>query len=101
LPDGEDFAPLGLFLGRIWHDDAAHGLFAFLEALNDETVVKRSDFHVTPGLVVEMARAWLGIGQAPVRRRDISQGTRRSARSLFRTAHRLARMSGTMLWLEV
>jgi hypothetical protein len=39
---------LGLFLGGVGHDDAANGLFAFLETLNDETVVKRCDFHVTP-----------------------------------------------------
>ena len=47
LPDGEHFAALGLLLGGIGHDDAANGLFAFLETLNDETVVKRSDFHVS------------------------------------------------------
>src|SRR4030095_10396899 len=47
LPDGEHLAALRLLLGGIGHDDAANGLFAFLETLNDETVVKRSDFHVS------------------------------------------------------
>ena len=47
LSDGEHLAPLRLLFGGIGDDDAANGLFAFVETLNDETVVQWSDFHVS------------------------------------------------------
>src|SRR6185436_19488296 len=49
--DGEDLAPLRFLFGAIRDDDAAHGLFAFVEALNDQAVVQWCDFHVAPDLV--------------------------------------------------
>ena len=51
-PDGEDLASLWFLFGAVGDDDAADALFAFVEALNDETVVQWCDFHVTPDLVV-------------------------------------------------
>ena len=36
LPHGEHLASLGLLLGGIGHDDAANGLFAFVETLIDK-----------------------------------------------------------------
>src|SRR5688572_17428763 len=41
----QDLALLWLFLGGIRNDDGARALSRFLEALNDETIVKRSDIH--------------------------------------------------------
>ena len=42
---GDDLALLGLFLGGVGDDDPADLLFAFLDALNDDAVVQRSDVH--------------------------------------------------------
>ena len=42
---GDDLALLGLFLGAVGDDDPADFLFAFLEALNNDAVVQRSDVH--------------------------------------------------------
>ena len=44
-PDGHDLALLRLFLGAVGDDDPPDSLFAFLEALNDDAVVQRSDVH--------------------------------------------------------
>ena len=42
---GDDLALLGLFLGGVGDDDPADFLFAFLDALDDDAVVQRSDVH--------------------------------------------------------
>src|SRR5713226_8451755 len=42
---GDDFALLRFFFGRVGDDDPADFLFAFLEALNNDAVVQRSDVH--------------------------------------------------------
>src|SRR3989442_435632 len=42
---GDDRALLRLFLGGIWNDDPAHSLFGFVEALNHNAVVQRSQMH--------------------------------------------------------
>src|SRR6266545_433392 len=43
--DGGDLALRGLFLGGIRNDDAASGFFLGLNALDDDTVVKRTELH--------------------------------------------------------
>ena len=43
--DGDDFALLRLFLGGVGDDDSADFLFAFLDALDNDAVVQRSDVH--------------------------------------------------------
>src|ERR1700704_3073869 len=43
--DADDLALRGLFLGGIRNDDAAGGLFFGLNALDDDTVVKRAELH--------------------------------------------------------
>ena len=42
---GDDFALLRLFLGGVGDDDPADLLFAFLDALDNDAVVQRSDVH--------------------------------------------------------
>ena len=49
---GDDLALLGLFLGGVGDDDPADLLFAFLEALNNDAVVQRSDVHALSPSVV-------------------------------------------------
>src|SRR5882762_10879106 len=44
--DGDDLAFHRLFLGRVRNDDAALGLAFFLDALDHDTVVKRTELHV-------------------------------------------------------
>ena len=44
-PDGDDLALLRLFLGGVRDDDPADFLFAFLDALDNDAVVQRSDVH--------------------------------------------------------
>src|SRR5262245_38368332 len=41
----DDFALLWFFLGGVGDDDPADLLFPFLDALNDDAVVQRSDVH--------------------------------------------------------
>src|SRR6478736_1472032 len=65
LASGDHPAALGLLLGGLWHDDAANRLFALVETLDDETVVKRCDFHVTP-------RSGRRMGRAPPRREAVA-----------------------------
>src|ERR1700739_2723346 len=43
--DGDDFALRGLFLGGIGNDDAAGCFFFGINALNDDAIVKRAEFH--------------------------------------------------------
>ena len=43
--DGEHLALLRLFLGGVGDDDPAYLLFAFIQALDNDSVVKRSDIH--------------------------------------------------------
>src|SRR6516225_5011288 len=43
--DGDDFALGGFFLGGIGNDDAAGGLLLGADALDDDTVVKRTKLH--------------------------------------------------------
>jgi hypothetical protein len=43
--DGDDLALLGLFLGGVRNDDAALGLLFFLDALDDDAVVQRTELH--------------------------------------------------------
>src|SRR6478752_2270427 len=44
--DGDYFALLGLLFRRVGDDDSADLLFAFLDTLDDDAVVKRSYLHV-------------------------------------------------------
>src|SRR5689334_11796277 len=46
--DGDDLALRGFFLGGIRNDDAASGFFLGLNALDDDTVVKRAELHGNP-----------------------------------------------------
>src|SRR5687768_7199442 len=43
--DGHDFALLRLLLGAVRDDDAAHALFFFFNALDDDAVVQWSHLH--------------------------------------------------------
>ena len=52
--DGDDLALLRLFLGGVGDDDPADLLFAFLEALDDDAVVQRSDVHAVCSVVCEV-----------------------------------------------
>ena len=45
VADSDDLALLRLFLGGVGDDDSADFLLAFLDALNDDAVVQRSDVH--------------------------------------------------------
>src|SRR5712692_1526080 len=45
VPDGQDLALLGLFLRRVRDDDAPLGGHLFLDAANEQAVVKRTYFH--------------------------------------------------------
>src|SRR6266567_7364528 len=45
---GDDFALLRFFLGRVWNDDAACRLLLGLDALDDDAVVKWTEFHDLP-----------------------------------------------------
>src|SRR5207249_2909661 len=45
VSDGQDLALLGLLLRRVRDDDASLGGFPFLDAANQQTVVKRTHFH--------------------------------------------------------
>src|SRR4029078_4050728 len=42
----DDLALLGFFLGGVGDDDPADFLFAFLDALDNDAVVQRSDVHL-------------------------------------------------------
>src|SRR4051812_33299691 len=46
--DSHDLALRGLLLGGVGDDDAAGGLFLGIDALDDDTVVKRAEFHGDP-----------------------------------------------------
>ena len=46
--DGDDLALRGLLLGGVGNDDAAGGLLLGIDALDDDTVVKRTEFHGYP-----------------------------------------------------
>src|SRR4051794_33889548 len=43
--DSDDLALRGLLFGGVRNDDAAGSLFLGIDALNDDTVVKRAKFH--------------------------------------------------------
>src|SRR5207247_1540502 len=45
---GDDFALLRFFLGRVWNDDAACRLLLGLDALDDDAIVKWTEFHDLP-----------------------------------------------------
>src|SRR5262249_6628770 len=45
VADSDDLALLRLLLGGVRDDDAPHLLFAFLDALDNDAVVQRSDVH--------------------------------------------------------
>jgi hypothetical protein len=45
VASGEDLTLLRLLFGRVRDDDAADVLLAFLEALDNDAVVQRSDLH--------------------------------------------------------
>ena len=45
--DGDDFAFHRLFLGGVRNDDAALGLLFFLDALDHDAVVKRTELHAS------------------------------------------------------
>ena len=46
--DGDDLALRGLLFGGVGNDDAAGGLFLGIDALDDDAVVKRAEFHGYP-----------------------------------------------------
>src|SRR5437762_1452184 len=57
---GDDLAFLRLLLGGVGDDDSAHFLFAFIKALDDDAVVKRSDIH---GFQLQIdANVWIVLG---------------------------------------
>src|ERR1044071_7304734 len=43
--DGDDFAFLRLFLGGVWNDDAAGGLFLGFDAAYEHAIMERAKFH--------------------------------------------------------
>src|SRR6266568_3354662 len=45
---GDDFALLRFFLGGVWNDDAACRLLLGLDALDDDAIVKWTEFHDLP-----------------------------------------------------
>ena len=45
LAGGDDLALLGLFLGSVGDDDPADALLSFVQTLDDDPVVERSDLH--------------------------------------------------------
>jgi hypothetical protein len=47
-PVGDDLALLRLFLRGVGNDDPPRGLFLGVNALDDDTVVKRTEFHRHP-----------------------------------------------------
>src|ERR1700758_2727957 len=56
--NGDDFALGGLFLGRVWNDDAASGLLFSLDALDHDAVVKRTEFHAVLPDFCEYSLGW-------------------------------------------
>src|SRR5262249_60545256 len=46
--DGNDLPFLGFFLGGIWDDDAAAGLLFSFDPLDDDAIVKWTEFHGLP-----------------------------------------------------
>src|SRR5262245_21535766 len=53
---GDDLALRGLFLGGVGNDDAAGGLLLGIDALDDDAVVKRTEFHGYPPQKSERTR---------------------------------------------
>ena len=45
VTDGENRSLLWFFFGRVRNDNAADVLFAFVQALDDDSIVKWSDIH--------------------------------------------------------
>ena len=67
--DGDDFALRGLFLGGVGNDDAAGGLLLGIDALDDDAVVKRAEFHGYPPKLLD-SRVFLKkrqVERSPVR----------------------------------
>ena len=56
VPGGDDFALLGLLFGGIGDDDPADLLFAFLDALDNDAVVQRSDVHALCSVLLMKGR---------------------------------------------
>ena len=54
IAGSDDFALLRLFLGGVGDDDPADFLFPFLDALNNDPVVQRSDVHAVYSVCREM-----------------------------------------------
>lgn len=44
-PDGDDFAPLWLFLGAVWQKDTTGGGFFGFERLDNDTIIERTDVY--------------------------------------------------------
>src|SRR5580704_10705120 len=55
--DGDDLAFHRLFLGGVRNDDAALGLAFFLDTLDHDAVVKRTELHVFPPIFWALVRA--------------------------------------------
>src|SRR5205823_12877373 len=56
--DGDDLALLRLFLGGIGNDDPSRALFLGVNALDDDTVVKRTELHRHPPKLLSGLRFW-------------------------------------------
>src|SRR5208283_294909 len=57
--NGYDLALLRLLLGGVGNDDTAGGLRLGIDSLDDNLVVKRSEFHwCTPGVLSKSLRIW-------------------------------------------
>src|SRR5205085_6253416 len=62
---GQDFALVGFFGGGVGDDDAGGGLALFLEALDDDAIVQRTQFHgFSPQLGSRLAN-WGALDAAP------------------------------------
>src|SRR3981081_3835728 len=65
--DGDDLAFHRLFLGGVRNDDAALGLAFFLDALDHDTVVKRTELHVFSSKRSLVEPVWPeGRGKSPI-----------------------------------
>jgi len=57
VPGGDDLALLRLLLGGVGNDDATSGLRLGIDSLDDNAVVKRSEFHAYPPTVLSKSLA--------------------------------------------
>src|SRR5216684_1203376 len=87
--DGDDFALLRFFLGRIGDDDAACRLLLGLDTLDDDAIVKWTEFHDLPPNPMSFLGFFVGLiaGQGTLAD-DVTAFSTRSQRVLVKTETR-------------